>query len=200
MGESINWGALKKEADDVTKPVPDGDYPTQVTKSELKPASTGAQMVVVQLTIIDGPHKGRIIFNNFVFSPDKAFALKMWFDNLAAFGLDDRFFGTGPSLEQVAAALLNRTAIVTVGQREWPLGSGTMRNEPKAFKRGGSAQQLAMAAASAGVSGTPGMPPVPAPAAASPSQPPVPSAPVVPSVGAGPTVGATPGAPPTPAF
>jgi hypothetical protein len=168
MSEGINWKDLKQQADDATKPLPDGDYPVTVTKSELKKASTGADMVVVQLTVTGGDRAGRVLFNNFVFSPEKAFALKMWFDHLGAFGLDDNFFANGPTLEHVASALLNRSAIVTTSVREW---QGRQLNECKQFKPAGGVPGLPstmpMASAAAG-----SMPPVPS---VSSSLPPVPA-------------------------
>jgi hypothetical protein len=161
MSESINWKDLKQVAEDATKPLPDGDYPVTVTKADLKKASTGSDMVAVQLTVTAGDRAGRIIFNNFVFSPEKPFALKMWFDNLAAFGLDDSFFGMGPSLEHVAAALLNKSAIVTTKIREW---NGRQMNDCSGFKSAGGAMGAIV-----------GLPTVGATAAASGSAPPVPA-------------------------
>lgn len=189
MGE-IDWKALKQQADDATRPLEDGDYPVQVTKSEMKIATTGAPMIVVSLTVSGGPRAGRVLFNNFVFSPEKAFALKMWFDALGAFGIDDAVFSTGPSIEQIAQLLMGRSAIVTVGQKEYPAGSGVMRNECKSFKRGGAPgiPGSPMVGVSAGVpSGVPSasMPPVPS---VSSSLPPIPQPAVSSST------------PPTPAF
>lgn len=189
MGE-IDWASLKQQAEDATRPLPDGDYPVVVTKAELKKASTGADMIVAHLTVTGGALQGRIVFNNFVFSPEKAFALKMWFDALAAFGLNDAFFAQGPSLEQVAAALVNRTAITTVGTREW---QGRQLNECKSFKVGG------VAGVPAGVPSVAANIPVPAAAsAASTSMPPVPA--VSSSVPPVPNVPTVPSAPPVANF
>jgi hypothetical protein len=179
MGE-IDWMSLKQQADDATKPLPNADYPITITKSELKKASTGADMVVVQMTVTAGDRQGRVLFNNFVFSPEKAFALKMWFDHLRAFGLDDNFFAQGPSLDQVAAALLGRSAIVTTEVREW---QGRQMNDCKAFApAGGLAGMPTLGLAAVGASGsTPpvptvssSQPPIPAPAAST-NTPPVPN-------------------------
>lgn len=184
MSEGIDWASLRTSADKATKPLPKADYRIQVTKSELtKAQSSGADMIKVNLTVVEGEWASRILFNNFVFSPEKAFALKMWFDNLGAFGLDDAFFAQGPSLSQVAMALLERFAIVSVDQREWPAGSGTMRNECVGFKpiTGAAAVRMPSAvAAGAAVIPSPSVapsgavPPVPKVAAGT-STPPTPN-------------------------
>lgn len=167
MSEGIDWASLRSTADKATKPLPDGDYKVQCTKAELVTATTGSLMVKVNLTVTEGEWANRIIFNNFVFSPEKPFALKMWFDNLGAFGLNDQFFAQGPSLEQVAGAILERYAIVTLKQREWPEGSGTMRNECADFKTAGGVSAMMAPAVS-------NIPSPAAPAAASGAVPPVP--------------------------
>ena len=46
--------------------VPDGDYEVAITKMELKESSKGSPMVSVWFKIVDGDHKGQIIFANFV--------------------------------------------------------------------------------------------------------------------------------------
>lgn len=139
---AVNWGSLKQQADDATKPVPAGDYPVQCTKAESKKASTGSDMIVLNLTIAGGEKAGRGLMSNIVFTPEKAFAMKMWFDRLGAFGLDDNFFASDESpsqeasLTRIAQALVGRTAIAEVGIKEYPKGSGTMRNEVTGFKPG----------------------------------------------------------------
>jgi hypothetical protein len=129
---TIDWSALKKEADDAIKPLDEGDYDLLVEKSELKfAAKTGAPMVVLQMKVVNGPKSGRIVFTNIVFSTDKAFALAMWFKKLAAFGLDDAYFARGPELDDIAVSLLGRYVTATLGIREW---NDTKSNDVSSFK------------------------------------------------------------------
>lgn len=46
--------------------VPDGDYEVAITKMELKASSKGSPMVSVWFKIVNGSHKGQLIFANFV--------------------------------------------------------------------------------------------------------------------------------------
>lgn len=125
---TTTWKALKKQAEDATKPVPKDWYDLQVIKAEQKTASTGSLMISCQFRVDSGPQAGKTgIFNNFVFSPENSFALAMFFRNLEAFGFDDRFFGqleengidieTGLSI--IAAQLPNRYVRAELGVKTW---------------------------------------------------------------------------------
>lgn len=110
----IDWASLKKDAEDATRPIPAGKYNVFVEKAEARLATTGANMVSATIRISDGPHKNRVVWNNFVLTPDKPFALAMFFRSLGAFGITDEFFAAGPSMEQVAAVLVERHAIADI--------------------------------------------------------------------------------------
>jgi hypothetical protein len=184
---SVNWSALRKTAEDATKPLPEGKYNVTVVKSEFKTATTGSLMIVTTLEVDDGPAKGRRLFTNFVLAPDSPFALSMFFRNMAAFGLDEAFFNSlqqsGMSLEasmsQIAATLQNRSAQADVGIRTW---QGQERNECKTFtpKLGGGPAAPGAAIGPATLSG-PAAPSVgsavPTATPTSPTQPSVPGPP-----------------------
>ncbi len=127
---TIDWSSLKKTADDATRPIPVGSYVVQVDKAEAAQASTGAQMIKIQGHVVGGEANGRAVFNNFVLSPDKAFALAMFFRGMAAFGFGDDFFSQQPSMEQIAAAMVGRYATVTLSIRQW---QGQDRNQCDAW-------------------------------------------------------------------
>lgn len=129
---TIDWSSLKKTADDATRPIPIGDYLVQVDKAEATQASTGAQMIKIQAHVVGGEANGRTVFNNFVLSPDKAFALAMFFRGMAAFGFGDDFFSQQPSMEQIAAAMVGRYATVTLSIRQW---QGQDRNQCDAWSQ-----------------------------------------------------------------
>lgn len=165
---SIDWMSLKKEADDATKPIPDGEYDIIVEKSELviSKQGQGNPMISVQMKVVIGPYSGRMLFSNIVFSTDKAFALAMWFRKLAAFGLDDAYFGRGPELPDIAASLVGRYATLTVGHREW---NNVVSNDVTGFRPTVGAIQPhnlvvggpAFTGTSASTNPTPSVPPVP---------------------------------------
>lgn len=128
----IDWASLKKNADDATKPAPEGRYRLFCDKAEAKTASTGSPMIVAKFHIEGGPLHGKNIFHNFVLTVDNAFALSIFFRGLGAFGIDDNFFAqlSSSSLEPVAAAIVGRQADADLGIRPY---QGQDRNEIKGF-------------------------------------------------------------------
>jgi len=166
----IDWDQLQKEAGDVL--LPDGDY-NVVVLSDPPPlatqASTGKPMIKLQAAILDGPKKDRKIFTQLTLTVDNPFALKMWFNQMAAFGLGPDFFAGKPSMEQVAAALKGRPAVFTVSRREW---QGTDRNSVDAIKAYAASGPQVPGLVVGPVSGPSAMTsPAPAPAAAPASAP-----------------------------
>lgn len=119
----LDWLALQKEADDVL--LPDGEYNVIVTDATAVTSSTGKPMIKVKFAVADGPKKDRPLWSQLTLSPENPIALRMWFTQLAAFGLGQDFFATNPSMEGVAAALKSRGVVVTVGRREF---AGSDRN------------------------------------------------------------------------
>ncbi len=128
----MNWLDLKKTADEATKPATPGEYVTVCVKSEVKQAqSSGADMIVVQLEVDEGPAKGKMFFNNIVFTPDNAFALMMFFKKIGAFGIDDNILAQQPTMQQIADMMKGRRLICVVGIRTW---QGADRNEVNEYK------------------------------------------------------------------
>lgn len=136
---TVRWDALKKTADDATRPVDDGVYLVTVDKAEHATATTGSEMIKATLAVVSGPRQGRRLFTNIVFAPDNDFALSRFFTSLAAFGIDDEFFAgiqqqnldVPASLQLMAQAIIGRQANATVGTRVW---QGQPRNEVKALE------------------------------------------------------------------
>lgn len=186
----IDWAALRKQADDATRPVPADWYDLVVEKAEHKKAQTGADMIVIQFKVDTGAQQGKTVFTNLVFSPEKAFALNIFFKNLEALGIGADFFAslqqTGASVESalstIAQTIVGRNVRAQVSIRTW---QGQERN-----------QIDAMSPATSGPGGVPG---APAPAAVpTPGVPPTPAAASTPPVpgGSGTTTSAAPPTPP----
>lgn len=131
MSDTVNWSQLKKSADDATKPAPDGDHPVEIGKATLVTNSSGNPMYKIQAKIFDGPATGKTVFNNFNITVDSAFAMAIFFRHMAALGLDDNFFGNGPSHEEVCSALVGRRSMWTLSTREW---QGQPRNQVEDIK------------------------------------------------------------------
>lgn len=184
MTEGINWGALMAGVAEALQPVPKGLYEIVVDKCEPKTSSTNKAMWAMQLKIEGGPHNGRVIYNNITLTTDNPQALRMFFVNMHALGLDQQFFATNPSPQQIANALVGRRARIEIDHRNF---QGQVRENVKklmpatgVFATGAPVPTVTGPGPSG--PGIPGGVPTPAPAT-SPSVPPTPSvaSPVVPA-------------------
>lgn len=179
---STNWTDLQAKASADFDPVPPDTYEAQIVEAKASQTGDGSKtMFSVKFNVTSGPFLNRKLWNNFTVSPDNPNALGFFFKHMAALGLSKAYFDALPSNEQVAQDLVGRTATLRVEQREWPVGSGTMRNDVKnimAPQNGAGAPPVAAA-------GAPPMPgfsaPPPIPQAAPPvAQPPAAPAPIPP--------------------
>lgn len=119
----------------VGEPLPDGPYSVVVIEANPTTSSTQKPMIRAKYQVENGPHAGRKVFDQFVFSADNDNALSFFFQHMSYFGLDETFFSQQPSWEQVAATLLGRRVTVVLGVRMW---DGAMRNEVKSYKPAGA--------------------------------------------------------------
>lgn len=128
---SINFQELLKQADNAGFTlIPDGVQDVYVEKAEAVTSSTGKPMIKVTYVVESGPHAKRKLFNNHVLTPDNDNALKFFFEAMQAYGFGREYWATpGANLEAAAPAMVNRRVKVQVGHKEYPSGSGSMRNE-----------------------------------------------------------------------
>lgn len=166
-GGGVNWGALMEASGGAFEPLPNGDFDIQVVKSEASKSSGGKTMFKLTLNVIAGPHVNRKLWTNLTVSPENPNALGIFFSQMAAFGLNAAFFSQNPSPEVVASQLDGKYARVTAAQREWPKGSGQIRNDVTSIKP---------AVIAGGQGAVPGMAPVAAAPAPAPAAAPAPVA------------------------
>lgn len=189
----LNWSALQAEAATAGL-LPAGQYDIVISEATATQSANGKPMIKVKFRVTSGPHKDKPIWNQFTVSPESAMALRMFFLNMAAFGLDANYFASNPSLDTVAQALLNRAAVVTLGVRAW---QGQDRNNVESI----SPPQAGGPVAPGVVTGPPSVSPVAASPVATPvtpaAAPPVPSTPSAPP---NPMATPAPPVPPTPSF
>ncbi len=89
--------------------IPAGDYDFVISKSEARKTAKGKDMFVIQAKVIDGPNKGRLVFNNFVISPESPVALRIFFSQMKVLGLTrENLFNTNPTPDQIAQALYGK--------------------------------------------------------------------------------------------
>jgi hypothetical protein len=93
------------EADTV---LPRADYNFEITGAEHAKTQNGKDMFKVRCRVIDGPHKGTTLTERFVLSPESSMAMSIFFRHMRALGLNQEFFRTSPSPEQVVDALIGR--------------------------------------------------------------------------------------------
>jgi len=182
---TLDWAQLIKDSKDGGgdySPIPSGDYEFVVVEAPLKTTSTGKIMFSMKAQVTGGAHDKRLVWDNFVISPENNTALSIFFSQMAAMGLNkEGFFDRGPSPEQISTAMAGRRFRGTVGTKVY---NGKTSNEIKKYYAtqstpapvaGGAAPPAAPAAAPA---------PAPAPMAA-----PAPSgAPVAPVAAPAPVV------------
>lgn len=207
---SVSWSTLKKNAEDALRPLSQGTrVPVVVEEASCKTASTGSKMIVAKLAVFEGDYANRKIFNNFVLSPDNAFAVNMFFRALAAFGITEQVFAElersagdlETQLSIIADLMVNRKAWLTMAEPR--TYQGVTRDNPGSFEvyPGQPAINLSAGLPTAGVgasaANTPPVPTVTTPASPAAAAP-VPTPAASPTVGQGPTVGSAP--PPVPSF
>jgi hypothetical protein len=126
---TYNWAEMQQEATIVLE----GDFPVVAVKTEAVKSANGKDMIKVQFKIESGTYAGRKLFTNFVISPESPGAMRMFFTQLAVFGLDSAFFASiaGQPPTAIAQALDGRKAIAVVGKGVW---QGTEREEIKGYK------------------------------------------------------------------
>lgn len=127
MSEGINWLQMHK---DVTTALT-GDFPLICTEAVAGQSSTGKPMIKCKFKVASGQFAGRLLYHNFTISWDNPAAMRMHFSHMKALGLDEKFWATNPSYEQLAAALLQRQAIGTLGVRAY---QGVDREEIQKWK------------------------------------------------------------------
>ena len=129
----FNFADLMKQAGSSFEPLGAGTYEAVIQKAEAVRTATGKTMFKLTWSITQGPFTNRKVWSNQVISPESPPALSIFFRHMAALGLDATFFGANPSPDQVAAALVNRPAQITVSQREY---QGQLRNDVTDIKQG----------------------------------------------------------------
>lgn len=125
----VAWSDLLKAAGEASfEALPPDVYDVVVDTTEAAETSTGKPMIKVKFKVQGGPYDQKTVFNQFVISYDSPTAMNFFFRHMAALGLNEAFFVANPKIAQVAQALVGRRCRVKLSQREWPQGSGQLRN------------------------------------------------------------------------
>jgi hypothetical protein len=125
----FNWADLAAAAAEAGfgGPIPNGSYRLRVSKAEVtKTKDNSKQKIAVQFKVMEGPHAGTVLFNDFVISPENPKALGYFFRDMKTLGFGDDYFATNPPLARVAGEMVDREVTGLVGTREW---QGQEKNE-----------------------------------------------------------------------
>lgn len=128
-----SWSSLIEDADgafDDLTPLPPADYNFEITKSEAKLSGNGKQMWKITCKVTDGPYKNRLVWSQFVLSPDNPTALGIFFRQMSAVGIGKDYFAQNPSDHQLAEELIGKVFRGQVGLTTF---QGTERNEIKSY-------------------------------------------------------------------
>lgn len=184
---SVNYGELAKTTGKAFESLPVGTYNVEVTGAEVKTAKSGNTYYHLELTVEDGPAKGKKVWTNVTLNGENP---GTFFGQLRSLGLDAAHFAQFPEIDEddteghaavhdvTAAALIGKRAIAPVKQGK-PY-EGQPRTEVGFFK-----SQTSAASNSS-------VPTIPGTAPTAPIAPTAPAVPTVPVVPAAPVVAATP--------
>ena len=126
-----SWGDLLNDAGgagDSFEPLPSGDYDFEIAQADVAQTQTQKTMYKVRCKVEAGPHKDRLVFHQFVISPENPNALAMFFRQMNVLGLNRDFFAQNPSDHQVAEHLTGKRFRGQVTIKQW---QGQDRNEIK---------------------------------------------------------------------
>lgn len=194
-----SWGDLLNDAGgagDSYDPIPTGDYDFVISQADATQSQNGKTMYKIRAKVESGPHADRLVFEQFVVSPENPVALSIFFRQMGVLGLGRDFFASDPADHQVAEALLGKRFRGQVVIKTW---QGQEKNEIKQF--------FTAVSGALGNGTTPGAAPAvpaaaPAPAAAAPPAAPAPApapayaAPAAPAPAPAPAPAAAPAPPP----
>lgn len=110
---STNWIDLLNEAKNSGGqqdfgPIPAGEYHLKVLEAETRQTQAGKTKYTIKGQIQTGPHANRLVWDDLIVSPESAGAMGFFFRKMKALGLDEQFFATAPTDDQITGALTNR--------------------------------------------------------------------------------------------
>jgi hypothetical protein len=172
MSGTLNWNDLMKDAEangggGDFSPLPNGDYDCKIIEASSKPTSTGKPMIKVKAEVQTGQYAKRLLWDNLVISTDSPKAMSFFFRKMKALGLDEQYFASNPSVDQIAQAMENRQFKGRIKQSTYKDKAG---NEFEGYAPAGASTTgptftSAPAAPQAAPAPAPAAAPAPAPAA-----------------------------------
>lgn len=89
-------------------PIPSGEYRLKVMDAETRQTQKGKTKYTIKAQVQDGAHAGRLIWDDLIVSPESSGAMGFFFRKMKAIGLDEQFWATSPTDDQITTALRDR--------------------------------------------------------------------------------------------
>ncbi len=174
---TVDWKALAETAGDGGfEALPVGDYDLKCVSAEKANTANGKLMFKCKFQVQNGTYKNRLVWHNFVVSPESDQAMGIFFRQMSAFGMTKEWFKTMPSEDAIVNTLNGREVRATLKQKTY---NGELRNEIGSFVIAPTGAVPPPPGATSAAAPPPPPPPPPPPAAAPPA-PPAPTAEVAP--------------------
>ena len=183
---TVDWKALAETAGDGGfEALPVGDYDLKCVSAEKANTANGKLMFKCKFQVQTGQYKNRLVWHNFVVSPENDVAMGIFFRQMSAFGMTKDWFKTQHSEEAIVNTLNGREIRAKLGQKTY---NGELRNEISAFVAAPTGIVPPPPGATSVATSPPPPPPAPAPAPAPAAEvaPPPPPAPPAPEPAAAP--------------
>lgn len=131
-----SWSELRKTTSVGFETYPTGTYNFFVKKATAGRTKKGDKdQMNLNTVIVDGAYAGKPVFVQLTVSDDNPVAMSILFQNLAVLGVGEEFLAASPTTMQIAAALVGQYFTAELNHREWPPGSGAVRNNLGIFKK-----------------------------------------------------------------
>jgi hypothetical protein len=118
---AFTWNDLLNEAGDAAQsyePLAKGDYDVKVVEAKVGSTGNDNKKYALTLEVETGPHAKRKLWKDLIVAQTSG-GLAAFFRQMAALGLDAKFFATNPKDELIIQRLVGARAVADVGQREW---------------------------------------------------------------------------------
>ena len=103
---TVDWKALAETAGDGGfEALPVGDYDLKCVSAEKANTANGKLMFKCKFQVTTGQYKNRLVWHNFVVSPENDVAMGIFFRQMSAFGMTKDWFKTQPSEEAIVNTL-----------------------------------------------------------------------------------------------
>lgn len=195
---STDWNALKEQTGTMFEPLPDGNYDLRLKTVQYTRSNNGKHMLKCSFEVVGNtPYAGRVVWNNFVWSPESPNSMSFFVQHMTILGVD---VSQLPNDDDVAIPMLQQllpigqVVTATIGHQGPEGGQYAGRNQINAF----SPYQANGAPAAPQAQTPPTPPPTPAPAPPTPAPTPPPAAPPQPATPAPQPPAPAPQAPPAP--